>query len=208
MGASASTALSSFDLRIGFFDIEAEGSFDVDAAGSFELSSFTSLTDGLATTFGGIVIDFDGQLTAILNLTADFDGAPSDLDDLVDTYASVSAEITLSADPFVAQFWAEDGSVDLRTAPSILTDSDGGSDFADYFEPWTNMSGDEVLTFLAQYRSFMLQFQNSPDLFGFDIPFADELSLLGSSSDALDDLQHRVTCIGIKFDVFCHLDSS
>ena len=199
IGAAASAALSSFDLRIGFLDIEAEGSFDANAAGTFELNAFTSLSDGLATTFGGVGIDFDGEMTAVLDITADFDGAPSELDDLVDTFAGISAEITLSADPFVAQFWAED-TVDLRTAPSILTDSDGGSSFAEYFAPWTNMSGDEVLTFLAQFRSFMLQFQNAPDLFGFDIPFADELSLLGSSSDALDDLLDWATPIQTMVD--------
>lgn len=175
--------LPSFDLRLGFIAVEAETAFFLEAGGSYANAGLVSLANLPAENPTTSDIDFGGDYSAVLTITADFDGAPAALATLQSTFASVDATVTFAADPFDPAF-GPGGTGDPRTAPTVTFDTD----FETWFQPFTRITADQLLDYFAQLRSFVLQFQNAPELFGFDLPFADGFSLLGSASQVADDV--------------------
>lgn len=186
-GAGAGGELAEFQLQIGFLEILASGSFDLEATAEYELASFVSLNALSGTTVTDGDISLSGAMDAVLEVSIDTGGVGGGLiDDLADTItlAAADAEITLSATLFDVGDFDADETADPRTAPIISTNTS----FDDYFGVFNELGADEIVTYLAQIRSFLLQFQNSSELFGFDLPFVNQMSLLGDAQDSAADL--------------------
>ncbi|WP_407493414.1 hypothetical protein [Pseudooceanicola sp. MF1-13] len=180
-GAEADVTGLAFDAQLGFLEIDVEGDFGMEAFASYSNAGFLSLFSLSGLSLNDADIDVAGSLSASFTASAALGGS-GELSTLATEFAGRSFEIDVTvADIFAsgALFGSEDGSVDPRTAPKVTL---GGTDFDAWFEPFTNLNADELLTYIAQFRSFLLQFQNAPDLFGFDIPFIDDVSLLGQAS--------------------------